>query len=294
MIYDGNKSIILCTGLNLEDITEVLKSDNIEDSLASKGEKYLDRYLTFKKYNELMREGKLKTPILPIISAMPCVGKTTVSREVASALGIGIVMGGDAFRAALREFISKEKHPEFFSSVYKSWKFFGEENEENILKGFDFQAKLVNKAMERIVVDRGIRDGESIVAEYLHFLPSQYSPSVLKHPSIIPIVLKLGSEEEWKRRVGKRDKQTHLKGKSDRLYDAISRYKMMQDYQIKDAEKNGVPVVVNDDFIEGVDKVLDIIFERIKLLNKMAENNEEIDDKEIIENIEKERETFNT
>ena len=293
MIYDGKKSLLLSTGLNLEEIADVLKSKNLEEGLSHKGEKFLDRYQTFKKYNELISEEKLKTPILPIIGALPCIGKTTISREVATSFGIGIVMGGDAFRAALREFISQEKHPEFFSSVYQSWKFFGEENSENILKGFEFQAKLLNQAMERIVVDRGIRDGESIVAEYLHFLPSQYSPAVLSHPSIIPIILKLDSEEEWKRRIAVRDKMTHLKGQSSRLLDVLDRYKLMQEFQIKDAQKHGVPVVANDDWNKGKDKVLDIIFERIKKLNKMAEDGVKIDDKAIIEKIEQERAKFN-
>ncbi len=293
MLYSGDNKLLLATGLDLGEIADVIKSGGFEESLSQKGDKYLKRYLAFKKYNQLMKEGKLKNPILPIIAALPCVGKTTISREVATSFGIGIVMGGDAFRAALREFISQEKHPEFFSSVYQSWKFFGEETEENILKGFEFQAKLVNQAMERIVVDRGIRDGESIVAEYLHFLPSQYNPEVLKHPSIIPIVLKLDSEDVWRNRIGKRDNMTHLKGQSSRLLDVLDRYKLMQDYQIKDAEKNGVPVVSNDDWNEGKDKVLDIIFERIEKLNQMAEEGQTVDDKGIIERIEREREKFN-
>ena len=293
MLYDGDNSLLLATGLELDGIADVLKSGNIEAALKQKGEKYLDRYIAFKKYNTLRREGKLKNPILPIIAALPCVGKTTMSREVATAFGIGIVMGGDAFRAALREFVSQEKHPEFFSSVYQAWKFFGEENEENILKGFEFQAKLVNQAMERIVVDRGIRDGESIVAEYLHFLPSQYPPEVLKHPSIIPIVLRLDSEEEWKRRIAARDNATHLKGQSGRLLEVLDRYKLMQEYQCKQAKEHGVHIVVNDDWNKGRDKVLDIIFDRIKQLNKMAEEGIVADDKKIIEKIEEERKKFN-
>ena len=293
MLYDGEKSLLLSTGLNLDEIADVLKSGNLEQALSKKGQKYLDRYLTFKKYNQLIREGKQKNAILPIIAALPCVGKTTMSREVATCFGIGIVMGGDAFRAALREYISQEKHPEFFSSVYQSWKFFGEETEENILKGFEFQAKLLNQAMERIIIDRGIRDGESIIAEYLHFLPSQYSPEVLKHPSIIPIVLRLDSEEEWKRRIHLRDKMTHLKGQSLRFLDILDKYKMMQEYQCKQAKDYNIPTVATDDWNKGKEKVLDIIFERIKLLNKMAEEGKTIDDKAIIEKIEKERAKFN-
>lgn len=267
MLYDNEKSLLLATGLSLGEIAEVINSKDIEASLEEKGGKYLDRYLTFKKYKQLTFEEKLKLPILPIIAALPCVGKTTTARDIASAFGIGIVMGGDAFRAALRNFVSQEKNPEFFCSVYQAWKFFGEENEQNILKGFDAQAKISNNAVERILVDRGIRDGESMIFEYLHFLPSHFTAGILQHPAVIPIVLRLDSMEEWKRRVGVRDKMTHFRGESKRLLDALDRYKMMQEYQCAEARKFGIPVVSNDNLKEGIDTAIGIIIEKIKKLN---------------------------
>jgi len=269
MIY-GKYSTLLATGLDLKKISDVIsKSKNesqIEKNLGKAGKKYLERYRLWKKYKELTYSQKLKEPILPIIAAMPCVGKTTMAREVATAFGIGNVMGGDSFRAALREYIKKEEHPEFHTSVYESWKFFGKENEENIIKGFEAQAKLVNQAMERIVADRGLRDGESVVFEYLHFLPSQYNKELLDHPSIIPIVLRLDSEKEHKKRIGERDRLMHFKGNSKRLFDALKYYRIMQEYQCKDAKKNGVPVVSTDNWNKAYDKILDVIFDRIKML----------------------------
>ena len=53
-IYNDKDSLLLCTGLNLKEISEVLNSGKgIEEALKEKGEKYLDRYLTWKKYKEL-------------------------------------------------------------------------------------------------------------------------------------------------------------------------------------------------------------------------------------------------
>lgn len=271
MIYDGKTSLFLATGLSLKHIAQILNSKNKEDALRKKGKKYLDRYLIWKKYKELTYSQQLKEPILPIIAGLPCTGKTTLAREVATAFGIGNVMGGDSFRAALREYISKEKHPEFYTSVYKAWKFFGKETDENIIKGFIAQAKIVNQAIKRIVADRGIRDGESVVFEYLHFLSSQYNPEILNHPSLIPIVLRLDSEKEQKRRISLRDKMTHFKGNSQRLFDALKYYRLMQEYQCEDARKNNVPVVKTDNWEKAFDEILDIIFHRIKLLIEKKE-----------------------
>jgi 2-phosphoglycerate kinase len=151
----------------------------------------------------------------------------------------------------------------------------------------------MNDAIERIVVDRGIRDGESMVFEYLHFLPSQYNKEVLKHPSIIPIVLKLDSEEEHRRRIDKRDTKTHLKGNSGRLHDALDKYLLMQKHLCEEAEEFGIPVVATDNWEAAVDKVIDIIIDRIEKLNEIGEKGTEIKDEEIIKKFVEEREKFN-
>lgn len=287
MIY-GKDDLLLCTGLSLKEIAEILANSspqNIENKLREKGNKYLERYLTFKQYKELTFSQKLKEPLVPIIAAMPCVGKTTLAREVATALGIGNVMGGDSFRAALRELVSKEENPAFFTSVYESWKFYGDETRENILKGFQAQAKIMNQAIERIAADRGIRDGESMVIEYLHFLPSQWSKEVLEYPAIIPIVLRTNSIDVYKRRMSLRDKMTHFKGNAARLIDVAERYLAMQELQCEDTKAHGIPIVVTDDWEAAYDKILDIIFERIRKLINMAG----VEEPEIVKRLREER-----
>jgi mevalonate-3-phosphate-5-kinase len=282
-------SSLLATGLNLKQISDIINNSRtdgeIEENVGLVGNKYLERYLIFKQYKELTLSQKLKEPLIPIIAAMPCVGKTTLAREVGTALGIGNVMGGDSFRAALRELVSKEEHPAFFTSVYESWKFFGEETKENILKGFQAQASIANQAIERIVADRGIRDGESIVVEYLHFLPSQFSKEVLEYPAIIPIVLRTDSVDVYKSRMQNRDRMTHFKGNVARLLAVADKYLLMQEFQCEDARKHGVPVVSTDDWDGALDRILDIIFARIRLLN----NTTGIEEPEIVKKLREER-----
>ncbi len=269
MLYFDEKYLVFSTGLDLAEASRIISSsssqEDIERMLKEKGEKYLNRYKLARKYRQLTRKGEIKESIVPIIAALPCVGKTTLSREIATRLGIGDVMGGDAIRSSYRDLVDKEKRPEFFCSIYGAWQFVGDRTEtrENIIQGFYKQAEIMNSLMERIVADRGIRDGESMVIEYLHFLPSQYDPDVLKHPSVIPIVLKLSSEELYRKRISERDFVTHLKGNSERLYGALEKYMMMQDVQVEDAKKTGVPVVETDDYYKALDQILDIIFTRI-------------------------------
>lgn len=288
MIY-GKDALLLCTGLSLKEIADILSNSKsekeIEDNLRKKGAKYLERYLTYKEYKQLTYEQKLKEPVVPIIAAMPCVGKTTLAREVATAFGIGNVMGGDSFRAALRELVSKEDNPAFFTSVYESWKFFGEETKENILKGFQAQAKIMNQAIERIAADRGIRDGENMVIEYLHFLPSQWSKEVLEYPAIIPIVLRTDSLDTYKSRMSNRDRMTHFKGHAARLIEVAEKYMAMQELQCEDARKHGIPVISTDNWDEAYDRILDVIFDRIRKLIASAG----VEEPEIVRKLREER-----
>ena len=293
MIYFERYSWLLATNLRLKEIGEILNSSKSEEEIESKlevfGKKYLERYKVFKEYKSLVSKGEVKESIIPIIGALPCVGKTTIAREIATAFGIGNVLGGDAIRASYRELIDPEKHPEFFCSIYGAWQYVGDKTEtkENIILGFYKQSEIMNRLMERIVADRGIRDGESMVIEYLHFLPSQYNKKVLNHPSVIPIVLKLESEEIHRERIKLRDVLTHLKGNAKRLLDVLDKYRMMQEVQCEDAKKHGVPVVPTDNFSQALDKTFDIITERIKLLNKIKETEHE--HIEIIKKIKEER-----
>jgi hypothetical protein len=42
-----------------------------------------------------------------------------MAKEVGATFGFGDIMGGDAFRASLRVFVSEDENPAFFSSIYK-------------------------------------------------------------------------------------------------------------------------------------------------------------------------------
>jgi len=295
MIYRGflgNKdSFLLATGLELKEIGKILnKAKNekgIETELKKKGIKYLERYGTFNQYMELTAAEKLKEPIIVILGALPCVGKTWIAKEINTAFSLGNILGGDSFRASLREFVDKEKNPAFFTSVYDSWKFFGgEPTKENIIRGFKKQAEIINQAIERIIVDRGIRDGESMVVEYLHFLPSQYHKETLENISVIPIILYSENIEDHKRNIYARTKYSHLKGGAQRLIEQLDKYRIMQEYQLQEAREYNIPAVNTDDIVEANDKIIEIITERIKKLNKMEHKTEE---SEMVKKIKEER-----
>jgi len=237
-----------------------LKGEDVVERLSPRERK---RYEVVKAYWEGVERGEIKEPILPVIGGMPSSGKTSISSYVAKAVGLKIIIGGDQFRAVLREFISREENPAFFVSVYKAWELFGEFSRENVIKGFLAQAKILNKAIERLVVDRGIRDGEGFSVDFLHFLPSLWHKETLEHPSVVPIILYVSDEERWKEYMKGRVKY-HLKGGWERLIKAIESYAIMRDYQLEVARELGIPTIDTTNFDEAKEKVLDLVVDRME------------------------------
>ncbi|MHA1354898.1 MAG: hypothetical protein ACTSXA_03675 [Candidatus Heimdallarchaeota archaeon] len=286
-----NESLLFSTGLSMQTIAEIISTckseEQLQQELKNKGEKYLDRYLTMKEYTTLLRSGKQKLPIVIILAGFPGIGKTILAKELALIYGINVVIGGDALRSSLRSFLKKSDNPEFHSSVYNAWKHFGEYSEVNLIKGFESQSIIMNKTVEHLIADRGLRDGESMIVEYLHFLPAQINKELFKHPSVIPIVLKINDRNEYEKRIQSREKYSHLRSPSKRLLDHIDQYLVLQEHQCKEAKKQKIIVVGVDQFELSMDILLTYINQRIKELNELKD----IDLKsEFLSKFEKERE----
>lgn len=276
-----NESLLFSTGLAIQTIAELISTCKSEEQLLQelkkKGTKYLDRYQTMKEYHRLLRSGEQKLPIVIILAGFPGIGKTTIAKELALIYGINVVIGGDVLRSSLRSFLSKKNNPEFHRSVYNAWKNFGDYSEKNLIKGYVLQAKIMNRTVEHLIADRGLRDGESMIVEYLHFLPSQMNKELFKHPSVIPIVLQINARNEYEKRILSREKYSHLRSPGKRLLEYIDRYLLLQDYQCSEAKKHNMIVVGVDHFDLSLDIILTYINQRIKELNELKDidfNNE--------------------
>jgi 2-phosphoglycerate kinase len=288
MLHWSDNSILLGTGLPLKTIGEVLAKgttkQELVDLLAKLGEKYLKRYNILSNYWQLVHSGRQKLPIVILIAGFPSVGKTAIAKDLACRLNIGPVFGGDALRSVIRGLVSQKSNEFFFTSVYDSWQAFGEKSKENMLKGFQQQAAIMNNAVQRLIADRGLRDGESMIVEYLHFLPEQFNSDLFAHPSFIPIVLKITDKEEYKHRMEQRATFSHLRSPGKRLISNIDSYLLFQEYQCKRAKEFNLPIVIINNFEKGYDMILNIIFQKLQILNEQLDYTKSIPSITRIEN----------
>ena len=186
-----------------------------------------------------------------VLGGIPGVGKSSISGYIAHKLGIDIVLSGDYLREFLRPICGDMeilKH-----SVYEAWRFFGEENSENIRKGFVEQGKLMNRGLDA-VLKRAINNGESLIAETLYFIPSQLSPETLSRATLAYIYI--SSRDLNAQRLLEREKFTHFSSPGQRLADQLDRYREMMNYSLEECKRFGIKVFDSMDYMKTRENIL--------------------------------------
>ena len=145
-------------------------------------------------------------PKIVLIGGIPGVGKTSIAGEIAKALDIDIVLSGDYLREFIRPFGDYAKFSVMSKSVYNAWTSFGERNRENIVSGFLAQSEIMNAGISA-VIRRAAGNGEDIVIEQLHFVPSQLGKDLINQ--IIPIYLYIHDIDIHRDRLRERVNFTH-------------------------------------------------------------------------------------
>jgi len=102
-----------------------------------------------------------------LIGGVPGTGKTTIAVELAKKLGIEHIIHTDTIRNIMRYY---ETNPLLHEVSHTAWKYFGECNNKNIIKGFFKHAFLLNKVIKDLIQDI-IKKGSSAIIEGIHITP---------------------------------------------------------------------------------------------------------------------------
>lgn len=197
-----------------------------------------------------------RKPYIILIGGIPGVGKSSISGYLARNLGVDIVLSGDYLREFARPILSDKAREVIGMSVYESWRLFGEENRENISKGFLAQGEILNQGLNS-VLSRAIRNGEPLIVETLYFIPSQIDPEVLKE--ITPFYIYISEKEVNSQRLLEREKYTHYNSPGKRLSDQLDRYRVMMDYSIDECGKFGIRTFDNLIYDDTRDQILQYV-----------------------------------
>ncbi len=261
------------------DIYEMLKRENIKIIDKADLRRRVYYYLISKNYDEVAKKYLLwrmvlgKRPIVILIGGASGVGTSTIAFEIASRLGIPSVIGTDSIREVMRKVISRELIPTLYESSYTAWKVLRDnEGGNKYIKGFERHSEAVLTGIEG-VIDRCLVEGQSVIIEGTHLIPTLLKDKYLENPHVVFIMLTIYDEKLHKMRFYARGRVSSRPTERYLKYFKIIR--IINDYMVETAKKKGIPVVENIKISETVDKCLNIITERLKTMIEMEGLSEE-------------------
>lgn len=191
-----------------------------------------------------------------LIGGIPGVGKTSISGFLARELDINLVMSGDYLREFIRPFCKELSMEIMGMSVYDAWQRFGEKNEENIIKGFLEQGKIMNAGITRLL-RRSIENGEPLIIETLYFLPSQMDLELLG--KITSFYIHISDRTINAERLLDRKRFTHFNSPGERLAGKLDEYRMMMERSLKECRDFGMKTFDNIDYMDTRKLILEYV-----------------------------------
>lgn len=203
-------------------------------------------------------------PKIVLIGGIPGVGKTSIAGEIAKALDIDIVLSGDYLREFIRPFGDYAKFSVMSRSVYDAWTSFGERNRENIVSGFLAQSEIMNAGISAII-RRAVGNGEDMVIEQLHFVPSQLGRDLIN--KILPIYLYIHDIDIHRDRLRERVNFTHANSPGERLADQLDTYRFMMDYSLEESRSYGIRIFESSDYRKTLKDILTFVESEVRGIN---------------------------
>jgi 2-phosphoglycerate kinase len=206
-----------------------------------------------RRYQQLR---ELELPIMILIGGATGTGKSTVATEVAYRFGITRVTSTDFVRETMRAFFARSFMPSVHQSSFEAGDAFPEADDP-LEFGFLQQARNVlvgvNASMERAV-----KEGWSMVLEGVHLVPGLVTPA-LGDVVLVSCVLTIEDEDEHAH---------HFCSRADGSERPMSKYlarfdqiRAIQDLLVQRAEREGVPVIENEDADAAAAAVVDLVLD---------------------------------
>ena len=225
-----------------------------------------ERYIVF--------EGEEKyKPIIILLAGVPGIGKSTLSVDLSKRLEITNIIGTDMVREILRQTISSNLIPELHSSSYEAYKHL-KPTINPILRqsivGYEEQCRHVIVGVEA-AIQSALYSRENTIIEGVHLAPNILNRSVLDESHVLMILFYLENEEEHLRRIQSRGSEVKQRG-ADRYLSSFQEIRKIQTYLVEEATKLNIPIIETSDGTIAIEKIMDIVWERVLFLeNKVKE-----------------------
>jgi 2-phosphoglycerate kinase len=236
--------------------------------MPSLGPAVAQRWLVWRQF---LRSGR---PLILVIGGTTGCGKSTIATALADRLGIVRMQSTDLLREVMRTLLSSDQYPELYTSSYDAWRHLLRDNEnaplltvaQGVEEGYRAQAKLVSVA-SRAVIERALRERESLIIEGVHAYPELASGITDGDPVIVHVMLAVLKRRKLKQRISGRATKA-VKRRAERYLAHFDEIWQLQSYLLSEADRTNTPIIINDDRDATVREImrtlLDILSTRIQ------------------------------
>jgi len=209
-----------------------------------------------RRLRSYQRLRELELPILILIGGATGTGKSTVATEVAYRFGITRVTSTDFIRETMRAFFSRSFMPSVHRSSFEAGDAY-QDADDPLEFGFLQQARNVLVGVHASM-ERAVHEGWSMVLEGVHLVPGMVEPAV-GEAVVVSCVLTIEDEDEH---------ALHFFHREDGSERPMSKYlarfdeiRGIQRLLVERAEREGVPVIENDDADSAAAAVADLVLD---------------------------------
>lgn len=221
------------------------------------------RYLVWRQFK---RSG---TPLLLLIGGTAGTGKSTLATELASRLDIFRTQSTDMLREVMRMMMPERLLPILHQSSFDAWRALPDaagaaDFEDQISNGYRGQTGLLAVACEA-VVQRAVRERVSMVLEGVHIDATTVkrlrdSDDIV----VVPIMLAILKQEVLRKRIRGRSSSA-MQRRAQRYLKSFDAIWQLQSYLLSEADREGIPIVVNDDRESTIAEILRIIGDHLSV-----------------------------
>ena len=225
----------------------------------SAGEDYARRYMRLREL------GKIDKPLVILIGGTTGVGKSTIATEIAHRLGITRIVSTDSIREVMRGIFSRDLMPAVYESSYDAWRALRvpvPQGADPVIVGFREQTAVVTTAIESLI-ERSIREGESVVIEGIHLVPGYLDPSIFVDAWVVPVIIAVDDDASHLSHFFIREVQTDGTRPLEKYRSNFANIRLLGRYIEELAREHDIRVIVSHQLDRTVAETLEHIVDTV-------------------------------